>query len=248
MRRKLVAITSILKTLELHEFVQEGDTRFICVYGDTGSGKTSLGKYFQSQSLTPALAYIAKANFSCAAFIRDLLGLIELKARGYQDGYNKLIAQYPRERILIVDEAEYLGDENLEVLRKLHDEIGITIVLLGKKDLYTQLKASKHEQLFDRSYHLVIKPLSARDSKDLAATLIEVKLSDAMIEEIRLDVGGNIRRFVNALRCIEKSCKQNKKDSCSLEEWGDGPFFHDFTALPNFNYAVPKAMKKRVAA
>ena len=49
-------------------------------------------------------------------------------------------------RLLILDEAQKLGDEALEALRDLYDETGIPIMLVATKDLYERIRRIHEEE------------------------------------------------------------------------------------------------------
>jgi DNA transposition AAA+ family ATPase len=81
-------------------------------------------------------------------------------------------------RLIMVDEADRLGYESLELLRRLHDKTGIGIVLAGAPVLVENIRGSKGEfaQLYTRiGGHAQLRPLSEDD----AALIIKAHLPDA---------------------------------------------------------------------
>jgi len=78
-------------------------------------------------------------------------------------------------RLIIVNQAEYLSQLSLELLRTIHDEAKIGLLLVGMPKLYFNLKGKKSEfrQLFTRiGYKVKLENLKPVDTESIVNTIM----------------------------------------------------------------------------
>jgi hypothetical protein len=175
------------------------------VYGEAGLGKTCAVKEYARLNTDVILIN------ACPGWTRrTLMKKIHIKL-GYCGGkyvddmvgesVNKLMNSG---RLIIVDEAENLDSDILNSLRRIHDEAGVGILLVGMPSLLSNLKGKKrdYQQLYSRvsrAYNL--KPIQMTDvelmcnDKELCRFFYEAcqgnarRLSHLLPETLRVSKG-----------------------------------------------------------
>lgn len=119
------------------------------------------------------VAYLAAHSASTPwTFIRDLLGLVgkEPRPEARWARVSNLWRDLEAEDVntLLLDEADRLNDECLEVARDLYDRTGISVVLLGTPKL--ERRVEKFPQLYSRiGFYLEYEPFSVQETEDFLA-------------------------------------------------------------------------------
>ena len=117
----------------------------------------------------------------------------------------------PEKRLLIIDEAELLTLNSLEILRRIHDKAGIGIVLAGMPRLRANLRGARgqYKQIYSRIG--MVHDLKMRLPVEDIAMFCESALGTAEFNETLNKVSqGNARRLNKLLRGINRMAVLNK--------------------------------------
>ena len=127
---------------------------------------------------------------------------------------------------LFVDEADLIAKNGLllELLKAIHDEAGITVVLIGMKGI--ERKLSNHPQFLGRiSQFVEFTPLDKQDAALMARELCEIELTPDLIESMHRQCDGNARRIIIALQRFETMAKANGLSKLDAATWANRPMF-----------------------
>lgn len=172
----------------LQEAVSVSVPRILVLYGDSGIGKTETIKQYISQNKNAYLIEIDPVYTvkSILVVIAEALGI---NSEGSNHALSTAIIKKLRKsgKMLILDEAEYLSPNTLDVIRRIHDKAEIPVALVGMPRLYKNIVSLRrgYEQIANRmvSYNLD-KPGHADLLKIVEASIPEVEtdVADAFIE------------------------------------------------------------------
>ena len=123
------------------------------IYGPAGIGKTvSVQEYVKEKG---GFLITADVSFTMKGMVEELAEKCGVIAKGTVREVTKRLIQFLKNtgRLIIVDEAQFLPIKAVEILRKIHDETGCGLVLVGMPRLYNQMMGRGSEiyaQLFSR--------------------------------------------------------------------------------------------------
>jgi hypothetical protein len=153
------------------------------VTADAGMGKTTA--LMEYARLHPEVIYVP-ANLCFTArvlfiFLCDTLGLST--AGSVHEMFRRVVEKLDKsDRLIMVDQAEYLPYRALELLRSVYDEAQVGILLVGMDRLYHNLKKDKGEfaQLYSRVavYHKLSYGLREEEIK----AMVESRLPGAKVD------------------------------------------------------------------
>jgi type II secretory pathway predicted ATPase ExeA len=167
---------------------------FVLLTGEVGTGKTTLINKLQEwlRLQQVATAFIFNSRMNTAQFLDYMMADFgipyESKAKSQilLQFYNWLLDRYRagEAAVLIVDEAQNLGDEVLEEIRMLtnletHTEKLLQIVLVGQPELEQKLKQSNLRQLRQRlTLRAKTHPLTLEETKAYIRQRLRIAGSD----------------------------------------------------------------------
>ena len=114
-------------------------------------------------------------------------------------------------RLLIIDEAENLPYQALEITRRIHDKTGVGVLLVGRNILFENLKGfnNQYDQLYSRvKYH---KSLDKLLIQDVIKILDSIGLSADLAETYFLYSDGNTRKLEHLISHSISIAKFNGK-------------------------------------
>ena len=127
------------------------------VYGEAGMGKTYALREYQRAHPDTILLRCNPSWKTPQAMLEAVLLEVGRKVRGMNALHRHIRelvgALEETGRLVIPDEAQFLGTRSLEVVRTLHDEAEVGIVLSGNLDVYSQMHGegmASFAQLFSR--------------------------------------------------------------------------------------------------
>lgn len=162
--------------------------RILVLYGNSGIGKTKILTEFVEDNPTCTLIEVSP-DFSLGALLQEVAQEIGVHSYGKHHEITKRIISKLKgsNRMLVIDEAEYLTPKSLDILRRIHDKAQIPIVLVGMPHLYHNIKSLRKgfEQIANRmiSYDLGIP--SKTDHIEIIKSCIpniEGSVADTLIE------------------------------------------------------------------
>lgn len=197
------------------------------VSGRPGAGKTTaiqslIGHYDVCFVRVRAITTVGSL---LSSFCREL----SLDARRSNPDKLQAIIEELREapRIVLIDEVDRLtrADERLiEILRDIHDEARVPVILVGEEKI--QAKLTRWPQLYSRiDKHIVFGPLDMEDAALVAKDLCEIEIAPDLIERMNEHCEGSIRRIVIALSRFEALAKGNGWNRLDASLWDERPMF-----------------------
>lgn len=156
-----------MATFVANEAVNEKEIALI--FGEAGSGKTTIISEFIKDK-PQSILIEATCHTTAKVLLEDLCERLRLEVSGNSHKKLRAIAKYLKnsEKILIVDEAEYLPLNVLEDLRRIVDFARVPLILVGTEVLYKNLMGKNKElkQLYSRICgKWMLKGLSKEESK-----------------------------------------------------------------------------------
>jgi MSHA biogenesis protein MshM len=215
------------------EFALRRDTGIIKVVGEVGTGKTLLCRLLIKKLVdTEAVAYINAPRANAASIMQAIsreFGIADVEDPDAAFwALNKfLLEEHSKGRlaVVVVDEAQHLGNEGLEFVRLISNletekRKLLQIVLFGQTELDDLLSDSTMRQLRQRiAFSLTTKPLSVDESKAYINHRINVSrrpgveyavFSPRAVDLLARSCGG-IPRVINIVA-----------DKCLLSAFADG--------------------------
>ncbi len=104
-----------------------------------GMGKTMAAREFQKRFPRVAIATMRPTIRTPERAIREVAYAYGIETPGYQEMIRQLKGRFGKDRdhaLLIVDEAQFLGDEAVNEIRMLRDNHQVGVVLVGNEEIY----------------------------------------------------------------------------------------------------------------
>lgn len=179
------------------------------IYGEAGLGKTKTAQYL---AIKFDAIYVRAINSMTPKWLMEEIAkeLDEIPRFFTADIFRQCVntlRQNPQ--IIIIDEIDYLLKDfkTIEILRDLHDETGVPIILVGM-DL-AKHKLKKYTHLYDRIseiYHFT--EFDFKDIKQITEELSEVEIADCAIKVI-LSKATRFRQIVQITDKFEQAAQAN---------------------------------------
>lgn len=183
--------------------------------GDAGVGKTMSAIQYAKEH-PEVILVLANLGFTARVLFSHLCDALDLSKKGNLfDMFERVVVRLKgTERLIIVDQAEYLPYRALELLRSVYDEAGVGILLAGMPRLYHNLKQDKGDfaQLYGRvAVHGKLKyPLRSEEAQAmLESRLPGVKVSPAVFLQ---KCNGNARTFDKLIRGSKWIAHNNRSE------------------------------------
>ena len=132
-------------------------------------------------------------------------------------------------RMLIVDEADYLVDKKalLNTLRDLHDNSTMPLILVGMADFVKKLKSRIDQRQFAGrvAFELEFKPLDLADTTLLAEQLLNdgITAHPELLAKLHAACEGSTRLVCVGLQRIESLAIKKGLKKVTVNDWGDRP-------------------------
>lgn len=129
--------------------------RMVVIAGGPGTSKTSTCRNYQQAVSNVWIATMKPSSGGISTMqykVLEALGVDEEKRKGTPIALTGRIEGIMRGRngLLILDEAQHLGEKALEEIRGWHDSTGAGIALVGNSDVLTRLTLGNRTQTFAR--------------------------------------------------------------------------------------------------
>jgi DNA transposition AAA+ family ATPase len=178
---------------------------------DAGMGKTTAAREYAARN-PEVLLISANMSYSARALFLKICELLDLP----QDGnLNDLVNQVVKKlegsgRFILVDQAEYLPDRALELLRTVYDDAGIGVLLFGMPRLEHNLKKARgsHAQIYSRVG--IFQHLKAPLKLEEVGNIVRSRLSGEIdIAAFHRFCGGNARQLDKLIRRAKSIAANN---------------------------------------
>jgi len=176
-------------------------------WGFPGNGKTETVKYYVEQYpetiLVTAGPEIIRDGIIYA--IADALK-VQILRNKYHTMKNILDNREGRDDMIIIDEAQFLSIESLEVARKIHDMTGSPVFFVGQPRLKSDIRGKRNKEIFAQitSRMGIWIELQEPEKSDVFALCSEAGITDREIQEY---CWKTMHRNGNSLRTVHKMLK-----------------------------------------
>ncbi len=125
------------------------------ITGDAGVGKTIAAKHYRDSNPNVWLMTADSSMRSPTAILRKLTRLVDANTQSGPGMMDSILERVRDTRgLIIVDEAQNLQTESIDLLRKIYDEADIGLVFMGNMPLKSRIEGmgrqSSHAQIFSR--------------------------------------------------------------------------------------------------
>ncbi|WP_274571582.1 AAA family ATPase [Neisseria leonii] len=200
----------------IHELMR--DTHQDCevgvVYGQAGLGKTVAVREYCRQNPTAVLIE-TNPSYTAQVLMRKIASAVKVPTDGTLNDVFEAVAERLQDsgRLLVVDEAENLPLRALELLRRLHDEAEIGLVLSGMPRLIVNLRGKRGElvQLYSRVSMTVSVGESLPDQElEQIARASLPGADDETVTALVRESGGNTRRLQKLMLGVVRTADKNQ--------------------------------------
>lgn len=181
------------------------------LYGNAGMGKTTALRHYVKQH-TGAILIEAMPTYTPAVVLKTIAKKIGVTVSGSLNDINEaILAKISQSgRLIIVDEAENLSTKSLEILRRLHDQAEVGLVLAGMPRLKANLMGRHGElaQLFSRVGYVLELP--ERVANDELAQIVRAtlpSLEDNLLKDMVKRAEGSPRRLWKMMTIAYRASK-----------------------------------------
>ncbi|MFA7095897.1 MAG: ATP-binding protein [Gammaproteobacteria bacterium] len=221
-QNKLVAIKNVLEADECIRFLLNRPKMEIVglgmLYGCPGLGKST---YAQRMAFQRGYIYLRlESTTTPRAFMVALLSALFTKFRmgpvvpvGTANNLLKLILHIledHKDTVIVIDEIDYaFGHEKLlGAIRDIVDETLTVIILVGMQNARDRL-SQINAHYFDRcNYFYEFQYISRQDLELVAREVMDVEVTEEVIEKIDFNSGGNLRKAMKVMYIIETQQQQ----------------------------------------
>jgi len=188
-----------------------------------GIGKTETCLWFYTRNKNTVYISV-KAAMSTRDFFEELL--LELGGTPKGNLYKifaetvEVLRQKEEPPVILLDEANRLAEKKkmIEILRDLHDEAHVPVVLVGSPEFLPVVR--KYGAFHSRIRVLkTLSPLTVKDVQKIASACLEgCQLDSRAAKTLRVETGGNTRQVVIALEALERYAKANSREVLTAED------------------------------
>jgi DNA transposition AAA+ family ATPase len=208
------------------------------LWGKPGEGKSTVLAY--ATNIFNGIFIRAKRSWTMTslleAIIIELRGVPGRRRSQMEDWIEKRLMEAREERIILVDEADYLFSRNmasndmLDVLRDIYDSTGTPVILAGMENIARRIQ---EEGRFARriTSWVEFQGIDLDDARIVADTICEVGVADDLLAHMHRECKASIGNIVPALSRIENLGKTTGIKTVDMAAWGDRPLYF---AQPKF--------------
>src|SRR5574344_636362 len=220
MKKQFIVTQNVKKFIDLTEklkFAPANLPKMALVYGDYGLGKSQTILWWVTNN--DAIYVRCNHKMSPRWLLSEIVEELD-EIPCYQSAHlfkqieDKLIGN---PKILVIDEIDFLlnNASAIEVVRDLHDKIGIPIVLVGMSLAEQKLKRFKH--IYDRLLGVLkFESFNKNDVEKIVKELSEVEFEQPAIDFITSKYN-QFRQLVKLINKVENIAKMNNLDLITLE-------------------------------
>jgi len=192
----------IIQTLEYAHVAPD----MAIIYGASGVGKTETFREYARNNPNVCIATMTPSHATVSKSLQEIGKCQGLRQMRDSASLYDAICESLKDRnaILIIDEAQNLGNKSLDQIRQIHDKVNCGVVFAGNDQVYTNMSGRRAEYL-DRVYSRVgMKTrLNRASQKDAEAIIHGWGITDKVCTGILLKVSTK----PGALRLVSKVIK-----------------------------------------
>jgi DNA transposition AAA+ family ATPase len=195
------------------------------ITGDAGTGKTTAITRYAEESRA-AIAVYAPRDVTQSKLIIEVARAVGVDLKGGKWVLiDRIVGELKgRDTVLIIDQADYLTDATLELLRCIIvDMAGIGLVLIGLPRLKTKLEnlRNDHEQLLSRvGTFLKVERMKPADAARIIQSVWQ-PASAEVISAMTKSANGSVRTLVKLIECVHRILGVNRLETPTAEAVSD---------------------------
>lgn len=197
------------------------DGKIVVITAESGVGKTTSIKEYADREHN-VVVIEADNTFTMLNLLEVLAKKVE--AKGTRTREKAKIAEAIIEKLkdsdvlLIIDEAEYLSDEALDILRRIHDKAGIAVALVGMPRLLNNVIGGKeaHKQIYTRMNHERLDEIGRDDIRLLMEQVFD-KIPEDVVDLFERVSKGITRVAVDLLRNVQRVMIKNELEEVTVK-------------------------------
>lgn len=191
------------------------DTKIVCIVGDSGLGKTwAVKKYVENNP--SAILVEADPTYAVKTVLENIARRLDIAdVYGRNSELLEAVVQKLKGsgRMILIDEAEYLTDTALDIVRRIHDKADVPVALVGMPHLLTNVigKKNKHAQIYSRMNLCKLASLSIEDAQSIVASIfgnVEKQITKTFFECSR----GTTRILADLIRITQRILVKNNAE------------------------------------
>jgi DNA transposition AAA+ family ATPase len=216
-----VAETTALDSVRKAAAMAQDEADIAVIVGDSGTGKTTALRAYAAESHSAVLIEV-DSSFTKNVLIEEIARAIGVETKGSLTAIIKRVVETLRGRdtVIMIDEADYLSDGSLELVRRvINDKAQTGVVLAGLPRLKYKLEnlRNDHQQLTSRvGVLLEIKRLSKQDVVKIIDGVWRGLAKDTIEAFVKL-AGGSVRTLVKLIGRAHQVMKINQIDAPDAE-------------------------------
>jgi DNA transposition AAA+ family ATPase len=196
--------------------IAQDEADIAVIIGEAGTGKTTALRQYAKESHS-ALLIDVDPSFSKVVLMNEIARALGVEDKG---GMNAVIervieALKDRDAVLIIDEADYLSDSSLELVRRIiNDKAHTGVVLVGLPTLEYKIRnlRNDHEQLISRVGVMVkLGKLKKTDAEKILAG-VWTDLSKETLEAFIKGANGSTRTLVKLIGRVHQLMGINRME------------------------------------
>lgn len=216
-----VAETAALDSVRKAAAMAQDEADIAVIVGDSGTGKTTALRAYAAESHSAVLIEV-DSSFTKNVLIEEIARAVGVETKGSLTAIIGRVvdALRGRDTVIIIDEADYLSDGSLELVRRvINDKAQTGVVLAGLPRLKYKLEnlRNDHQQLTSRvGVLLEIKRLSKQDAVKIIEGVWR-ELEKETIEAFIKFAGGSVRTLVKLIARAHQVMGINHVDAPDAE-------------------------------
>ena len=210
--------TVVMEQVRRAVIIAQDEAEIAVVIGDAGTGKTTAIRQYAKENHA-ALIIDVDPGFSKIVLMNEIARALGVEIKG---GMNSGVidALKDRDAVIIIDEADYLSESSLELVRRvINDKARTGLVLVGLPTLEYKIRSLKnnHEQL--RSRVGVMVKLGRLKKADAEKILCGVwtGLSKETVDAFIKGAGGSTRTLVKLMNRVHQMVGINRTEKPDVE-------------------------------
>jgi DNA transposition AAA+ family ATPase len=211
-----VVETSVMDSIRKAINIAQDDKDIAVITGDSGTGKTTALRRYQAESHSAFFVEV-DSSFTKNVLVVEIARSVGVETKGNMTAIIARIVEALKERdaILIIDEADYLSDGALELIRRvINDKAQTGVVLVGLPRLEFRLRnlSNDHEQLTSRvGVLLKLKKMEKSDAEKILRGVWE-NLTKEAIDAFVNAASGSVRTLTKLIGRVHQVMGLNRID------------------------------------